>query len=171
MVKNPDYSHEEEQEPLKEMRIGGGEVLRITKATEEIERQVGNSRETAKVQLSKEELDEISEELLELPFRVGSLGDYQKEIPIHEVEMTITPYGRGAPKGKETYLLVFDFKDPKVWASGLSYHSVKNLTMSNPAHNTQSWSERQEGEQAFFRIGFSPEKKLTVGGKKIQELF
>jgi len=179
---NPESSYEEEQEPIQEIRIGGGDFIKITKAVEGVERWVGKTNEIVNVQLSKEELDDIVEDLINLPFHIGNpegtfRGGPEGEAipdddrPIHEAEMNISPYIRGVPKGEEKYILAFDFKDSKVWASGLSPHSAKNLRISQPMYESvQNWPAGPEREKIHVRIGFSLEKELTVGGKKIEEI-
>ncbi|MEK7664643.1 MAG: hypothetical protein AAB361_00715 [Patescibacteria group bacterium] len=182
MSLNSEHLNGEEQEPgepLKEIRVGGGDPIKILKVVEGVERMVGGIGETVNVELTPEEIQNLIQDLSNLPFHVGDskgakVFDYRGEVPeserpVHEAEVTIEPHSLRRPKGKEEYSVTFRFKNPDIWDSGFSPHSAKNLKISQPmwssAHG-MDWPE-EEKERIQVRVGFSPEKNIKIGNKKI----
>lgn len=168
---------EEEPEPIS-IRVGGGNPVEVLKITEGTEQTVDGTSEIVEKELSREEAGKLTEVLADLPFHIGHSkgtrafgpeGEMQdSDRQKHPAEVSIIPYVSGAPKGKEEYAVVFKFTEPnEAWDAGFHPHSVKNLEIHQPMRSSaQNWPEG-EREKINTRIGFSPEKPIKIGNKKV----
>ena len=186
MMRNPETSHEEEKEPISEIRVGGGDPIQIVdlKVSEGRKKNLekgGVEMYDEEMTLSPEDMEKIMKDLSKLPFHIGDPGGTiafgpegkipDGDRPTHEAEVTIAPFISGVPEDKQTYSVSFNFTDPKIWASGFSPHSAKNLEISQPMWSSaQNWEPGPDRENIRVRVGFAPEKPLTIGGKKIEQI-
>ena len=179
MPRNPEVR---ENEPLGEVRVGGGDNIRILELTAQKEIKEEGVFKNVETQLSQKEIEEILGSLGNLPFHIGRPEGTQafgqkgeisdSDRPSHEAKVYIDPSVGGMPENtpndKRPHNLTFEF-DGDVWGAGISPHSAKNLEISQPMYESaKNWQEGPDKENIFVRVGFTPEKKLKIAGRKIE---
>jgi hypothetical protein len=164
-------SSETESQPINEIRIGRGDVIRVNKVEEIGYEKKTNPLAEQKVyqnELPPEELEAIRDQLAELPFHIGltekegSFGNMER--PVYDTNIKFLQAGEQHDyKGVAREDLVILFNTPDALSNGV-YPETANGLKFVPEYPVK------KGEKPRLIMQFTPEKALKMGKRNIKDV-